>query len=85
MVQSPIMVKQAGKSHNYPSKRNSYATSRKGVGGRPRKNAQTSAAKTSSTILSHFQQQHSQLGKSNYFSNVVSENPNAPIFHKKIT
>ena len=25
------------KTHNYPSSRNSYSTSRKGVGGRPRK------------------------------------------------
>ena len=35
------MVKQAGKSHSYPSSRSSYATSRKGIGGRPGKNANT--------------------------------------------
>lgn len=31
------MVRQAGKTHNYPDKRKSYSTSRKGVGGRKKK------------------------------------------------
>ena len=51
------------KTHNYPSSRNNYSTNRKGVGGRPRKNAQTAATKTSSTIFSHFQRHRSQPGK----------------------
>ena len=31
------MTKQAWKSHNYPDKRKSYPTSRKGIGGRKKK------------------------------------------------
>ena len=57
------MVKQAGKAHSYPSSRSGYATSRKGIGGRPRKNANTpiSASKTS-TMFNHFQRQQSKSG-----------------------
>ena len=56
------MVKQAGKTHNYPSSRSSYSTSRKGVGGRPRKNAVATAKTPTSTLFSHFQRQQSQSG-----------------------
>ena len=57
------MVKQAGKSHSYPSSRSSYATSRKGIGGRPGRNANMpiSASKTS-TMFNHFQRQQSKSG-----------------------
>ena len=61
-----IMVKQGGKTHNYPSSRSTYSGSRKGVGGRPRKDgkghAKAKVVSASSSIRGHFQRQQSQSG-----------------------